>query len=156
MDLDKQVKKYTYYEKKSISNKIDKLKQKSDCKKHLIKIGKIIAKTFDLNKITTKSNGLWLDFNLVDDATIYKVDKYLHKVFNEYDSIDSDSVEHSYKPYYIDPILVKCKNGPKFSNYEKNIIKRYRTYGKNTVETGKNVDSENNKSDKQQNVPSAI
>lgn len=122
-----QVKKYTFQEKKKINDKINKLKKIGE-KKDFIVIGKLIRKSLKRKEITEKTNGIWFDLSLVDNLTIHKIDKYIKKVFKEYEGIalDSDSIDHLYIPYYIDPTSVRTRIGPKFSKKEKNLINRFR------------------------------
>lgn len=145
-----QIKEYTFQEKKKINDKINKLKKIGE-KKDFIVIGKLIKKSLKKNDITEKNNGIWFDLSLVDNITIYKIEKYLKKIFKDHveTTIDSDSIDHSYMPYYIDPASIKTKIGPKFSKKEKNLINRFRnnsttTLFINTADSENELESENN------------
>jgi hypothetical protein len=111
---------YTYNEKKAINNSIEKLKINND-KKSLTHIAKLIVDSYDIKKITTKSNGMWLDFNDVSNLTVYKIDKHLKKLER-----DTETETETDNKYIISPNIDE-NIGPKLSNYEKNLIK-YRQY----------------------------
>ena len=146
MNSEKQVKQYTFQEKKKINDKIEKLK-KVGKRKDFIEIGKLIKKALKKSDITEKNNGTWFDLSLVDNITIAKIDRHLKKTFRKYEEIiiESDSIDHTYIPYYIDPNTVKNKVGPKFSKKEKNLINRFRINSKSRTTTNETeTDSEQN------------
>jgi hypothetical protein len=135
MESYKQIKNYTYQEKKKINDKIDRFK-KIGKKEDFIVIGKLIKKSLKNSEITEKSNGIWFDLTLVDDATIYKIDKYLKQFFKEFDemSIDSDSIDNIYIPYYYDKTIIRSRIGPKFSKKETNLINKFRNDVNNKID----------------------
>jgi len=119
---------YSYQERKEISQRIRELTKKEE----YIQIFKIIQK--DKNtKYTENSNGIWLDLKKLDNSTINKINNYLNKLSNAEELSDSvNSME--YVPYSNDDInFSSITNGPKFSNYEKSIIRRHR-YGEDIIQ----------------------
>lgn len=140
----KKNKEYTFEEKKKINSKINKLRKIGN-KEDFIKIGKLILSSIKKNNITNKKNGIWFDLTLVDDITIGKIDRLLTTLLNNYEEqlIDSDTIDRTYIPYYIDPNTIKSRIGPKFSKKEKNLINRFRNESEIEIET----ESDNNKSE---------
>ena len=110
---------YTHSERKKISQKIKKLKKKED----YVKLFKIVNSDKN-NKFTENSNGIWLDFKILSDETVRKVDNFLKKTLQKKDDNESaNSLE--YVPYSKDDLIFnKNTIGPKLSNYEKSIIKK--------------------------------
>ena len=135
MESHKQIKNYTYQEKKKINDKIDRFK-KIGKREDFIVIGKLIKKSLKNSEITEKSNGIWFDLTIVDDITIYKIDKYLKQFFKEFDemSIDSDSIDNIYIPYYFDKNIIRSRIGPKFSKKETNLINKFRNDTNNKID----------------------
>ena len=127
---------YSHHDRKEISQRIKQLTKKEQ----YIDIFKIIQK--DKNtKYTENSNGIWLDLKKLDNSTINKISNYLNKLSdNNYDEL-SDSVNSmEYVPYSNDDInFSSITNGPKFSNYEKSIIRRHR-YGEDIIQNSSTDD----------------
>jgi hypothetical protein len=117
------IKEYTYNDKKKINDKIDKLKKIGE-KKDFIYIGKIIKKSLEKKDITEKKNGIWFDLTLVDNESIYKIDKYIKNRFKEYEISMSDS-ETSILNHCIDYNKLN-KIGPKFSKKERNLLNKFK------------------------------
>lgn len=142
--MDQKVKHYNYNERRVINNKIEKMTLENN-RENLLEIGRLIVENYDIDKITNKSNGMWLDFNKVNNTLVYKIDMYLRSLDRELnDTIDSDSAEQIYVPYYVDAINLNNTDGPKLTNYEKNLIKMYR----NSTDELKPLDVQYTDSDK--------
>ena len=111
----------SYERKKKIVSNIEKLTHKTD----YIELFKIINNVTD--KYTQNNNGVFINLNCLDDTTLQKIEHFLetkkqpHKnnqVVNVNRQIDllkslSDNTQESIM---------------KLTNYEKNIVKRHRTY----------------------------
>ena len=117
---------YSYEKKKRLADKISKIKKKDD----MVKILEII---YENNKnITENQNGLFMLFHNLDDSTYHKLDAYLRSISKKRGStgsITSDSISEK-KEYksYIDDEFENNRLNPslKYSNKEKNLIKRNR------------------------------
>ena len=114
-------KKYSYNDRKKLSTRVKEIKSKED----YVRLFKIINRDPN-NKFTENSNGIWLDFKILEDETIEKVSKFLNKLSNKKKkNVDSvSSIE--YVPYSADDIFNIKNNGPKLSNYEKSILRRHK------------------------------
>lgn len=112
--------KYSFNDKKQLSKKIEILNKKGSKDQH-IQIGKIILNAIDKNKITEKNNGIWFDLNIIDDKYIEEIDKVL-KDIDDYNNKHNDKI--SFVPLYKRNNLLSTK-GPKFSNHEKVLIKKF-------------------------------
>ena len=119
-------KQYTHDKKKALASKISSIKRKED----LVNIFKII---YEENKSYTENNyGLFLIFDKLSENAYNKIDKYLklidqRKVKSESNLSETASTEkREYHPYTEDEFPGQSGISPKlkFSNKEKNIIKR--------------------------------
>jgi len=111
---------YSYDKKKRLADKIAKLKKKED----MIHILEII---YENNKnITENQNGLFLLFDKLDDNTYLKIENYLKGVSKKTTSDGPEKKE--YKSYFSDDFSEQSSLNPKlkYSNKEKNLIKRNR------------------------------
>jgi hypothetical protein len=119
---------FTYEKKKKLADKISKIKKKEE----LVKIFEIIYE--DNKNITETQNGLFMIFNTLNDATYHKLDLYLRstikkKTNNNIITTTSENVsENEYKSYTQNEFPDQEHFNPKlkYSNREKNIIKRQR------------------------------
>lgn len=112
---------YTQEYKKKLADKISQIKNKSI----IINIYKIIKddnKNIDALK---NKNGVFVYFHALQDSTYNKIEQYLKKI-NPDSDINSEKLE--YIPYTNDDFPDQEKLSPKlkYSNKEKNIIKRQR------------------------------
>ena len=71
-------KKYSHNDRKKLSTRIKEIKSKED----YVRLFKIINRDPN-NKFTENSNGIWLDFKILEDETIEKVNKFLNKLSNK-------------------------------------------------------------------------
>lgn len=122
-------KKYSYEEKKKLANKISKIKKKGD----LVKIFQIIYG--ENQSVTENNNGFFMFFHKLSDPTYVKIDiflKQLNKKRIEESSETLSSEKKEYRPYTEEDFPSQKGICPKlkFSNKEKNLIKR-RIYDKN-------------------------
>jgi hypothetical protein len=127
------VKEYSAVDRKRLVEKIEKLKKKE----HYINVFRLISE--DTDKYTVNSNGVWIVMNPLSDEIMHKIENYLQgikrtekrakKLFIKAGSRSSSSSDGSSKS---DPTTSTNETetfgnyGPKLSNRDKNIIKRYR------------------------------
>lgn len=139
---------YSHKKKEKLANRISKIKRK----KELVKIFEIIRNENDT--VTENNNGLFMYFHNLKYDTYIKIEKYLalldkqilHYSDNTIISEDSqnnnctntDTAQKEYKPYTTDDFPSQREFSPKlkYSNKEKNLIKRQRY--------DDNINSENN------------
>lgn len=130
--MDKSVQlQYTHDRKKKLAERISKIKKKE----MLVKIFEIIYA--DNKDITENTNGLFMFFHKLKDSTYEKLEDYLRKcepkrkrkLNTDGSSTETDSVEQKeFVPYTQDEFPGQEGMSPKlkFSNKEKNLIKRKR------------------------------
>lgn len=116
---------YSSDKKKRLADKISKLKKKED----MVKILEIIYE--DNKNITENQNGLFMFFHKLNEQTYYKIEQYIKKINKRHmseDRSDALSDKKEYKSYSADDFPEQEKLNPKlkYSNKEKNIIKRQR------------------------------
>ena len=124
---------FTYEKKKRLADKISKIKKKED----LVKIFEIIHN--DNKNYTETQNGLFMLFNSLSDATYHKIDLYIRSITKKKTANTSENLsEQEYKSYVKNDFPEQKHFNPKlkYSNREKNIIKRQR-YDK-LIESEKN------------------
>lgn len=131
---------YPYEKKKRLANKISKIKNQDV----MIKLFEIISE--DNNQFSENNNGIFMLFHKLNDNTYYKIESYLKKLSRNKILSSTTSEEHSstkpFAPYIEDEFPEEHNLSPKYkySNKEKNIIKRQR-YDK-AISTENNVDSD--------------
>lgn len=120
-------KEYTYEMKKKLAARISKLDKVKD-KQHLIKIYEIISG--ENPTITEKKNEVLMFFHKLNNETYNKLDNYIKQIRKKLknDSSNTSTEKKEYKPYAHDDFPDQEKLSPKlkYSNREKNIIKRQR------------------------------
>lgn len=121
--MDTNINAYPYEKKKRLAKKIGALKRKED----LVKVLEIIYA--DNKNITENQNGLFLFFERLNDATYHKIDLYLRSSIKKKISDDELSDKHGFVTYakneFSDSKLETLSDSKlKYSNREKNIIKR--------------------------------
>lgn len=124
---------YSYEKKKKLADRISKLKRKQD----MVNILEIIYQ--DNKDITENQNGLFMFFHNLDNSTYYKIENYLKTlVKKKSEDTTSDKEYTSYeKSEFPDQETLSPKL--KYSNKEKNIIKRQRYEDKLNSESDKNI-----------------
>ena len=124
---------YSHERKKKLANKISKITNKKD----QVKLFEIIYT--DNKSITENNNGLFMFFHKMSNETYIKLEKELRRINKKKkyysDSINSDTYsteKREYKPYTQDDFPAQKGISPKlkYSNKEKNLLKRHR-YDKN-------------------------
>lgn len=131
-------KKYSTSKKEKLVERIGKLQTKDE----YVKLYKIIQKK-NKNKPTKQvGDTTVMFFHDLDNETYQEIEKYLDKTLKKYenDSKNSDYTEE-YKPYSQDEFPDEKEISPKlkYSNREKNIIKRKRYDQTLTEENGSDV-----------------
>lgn len=132
---------YTPDKKKKLADRISKLKRTEDQEA----VFKII---YQVNKnIMENDNGIFFHFHELDDATYHKVDQYLKSLTKKKSSDDANTLSDTksdtkeYVPYskndFPDQDLLNSKL--KYSNKEKNIIKRQRYDDLINTESNSNI-----------------
>jgi len=112
--------KYISSYRKKIVNKINKLKDKKD----FIMIFNIVQ--LELGKdISINKNGIFFNINSLSDTCIENLDSYLNTIS---ETITDTETKIKYKPYSIDELDNVNKLGPKLSNQEKSIIKKFQKF----------------------------
>ena len=117
---------YPYEKKVHLVDKISKIKSK----KVLVKIFEIINE--DNKDISINSNGIFMYFNKLNNDTYYEIEHFLRQINkkNKLNSTSSDDniLKKEYKPYVVDDFPSQKGMCPKlkYSNREKNLIKRKR------------------------------
>lgn len=133
---------YTHDKKKKLAEKISKIKKKEV----LVKIFEIIYA--DNKNITENNNGLFMFFHKLQDSTYEKLENYIKELNNKRQLnksttlTESDSTEKKeFIPYSKDEFPAQDGMGPKlkFSNKEKNLIKRKRYDKYISNESGKDT-----------------
>lgn len=114
---------YSYEKKKRLADKISKIKKKED----MVKVLEIIYE--DNKNITENQNGLFMLFHNLDDATYIKLEAYLKTLSKRknINSVTSESISEKkeFKSYVQDDLIQDGIN-MKYSNKERNLIKRSR------------------------------
>ncbi len=127
-------KKYTYDEMEKLSQKIQKIKKK----KNLEEIRDIIIDNNSELNITENSYGIYLCFNQLTPKTFQKLEKYVKNYFDiekhnktssTYNIPYSSTNEEENTKYLPNDFLYDQNSRLKFSNKEKNLIKK-RLYDK--------------------------
>jgi len=103
--------------RRKLVNKINKLKEK----KEFITIFNIIR--LELGKdISVNKNGIFFNINALSDYCIEQIDFFLNSVS---ETVTESETKIKYKPYFVDDMENVNKLGPKLSNQEKSIIKKF-------------------------------
>lgn len=103
--------------RRKIVNKINNLKEKKD----FITIFNIVQ--LDLGKdISINKNGIFFNINALSDYCIEKIDLFLNNIS---EIVTESETKIKYKPYFVDDMENINKLGPKLSNQEKSIIKKF-------------------------------
>ena len=109
--------KFTSSYRRKIVNKINKLKDKKD----FVTIFNIVQ--LELGKdISINRNGIFFNINSLSDSCIEKLDSFLNTTC---ETITETETKIKYKPYTTDDLENVSKLGPKLSNQEKSIIKKF-------------------------------
>jgi hypothetical protein len=103
--------------RRKIVNKINKLREKKD----FVTIFNIVQ--HELGKdISINRNGIFFNINSLSDTCIEKLDSFLNTIC---ETATETETKIKYKPYTVDELENVNKLGPKLSNQEKSIIKKF-------------------------------
>lgn len=117
---------YSHEKKRKLAERISKSR-----KRDMVEIFKIIYE--DNKNITENQNGLFMLFHKLNDTTYHKIELYLKsvnkkKTIEEQNRSSENCEKKEYRPYIKDDFVEQEQLNPKlkYSNKEKNIIKRQR------------------------------
>lgn len=121
MQEQKSARKYNSHKRKKISENIKKLSSKSD----LVEIFKIVTRDIGENYSENKS-GIYFNLNLVSDDAIEEIMAIMLVI--ESSEIQSDVKEEKikYKSYSENEMDIYNSLGPRLSNQEKSILKKFK------------------------------
>ena len=103
--------------RRKLVNKINKLKEKKD----FVTIFNIIQ--FELGKdISINRNGIFFNINALSNSVIEKIESFLNTIS---EIVTESDTKIKYQPYSVDELENVNKLGPKLSNQEKSIIKKF-------------------------------
>ena len=103
--------------RRKIVNKINRLKEKKD----FITIFNIIQLELGKN-ISINRNGIFFNINVLSDSSIEKIESFLITIS---ETVSESDTKIKYQPYSVDELENVNKLGPKLSNQEKSIIKKF-------------------------------
>ena len=109
--------KYNSLYRRKIVNKINRLKEKKD----FITIFNIIQLELGKN-ISINRNGIFFNINVLSDSSIEKIESFLITIS---EIVTESDTRIKYQPYSVDELENVNKLGPKLSNQEKSIIKKF-------------------------------
>ena len=103
--------------RRKLVNKINRLKEKKD----FVTIFNIIQ--FELGKdISINRNGIFFNINALSNSVIEKIESFLNTIS---EIVTESDTKIKYQPYSVDELENVNKLGPKLSNQEKSIIKKF-------------------------------
>ena len=106
--------------RRKIVNKINRLKEKKD----FVTIFNIIQ--FELGKdISINRNGIFFNINALSNSVIEKIESFLNTIT---EIVTESDTKIKYQPYSVDELENVNKLGPKLSNQEKSIIKKFQKF----------------------------
>ena len=106
--------------RRKIVNKINKLKEI----KEFVTIFNIIR--VELGKdISINKNGIFFNINVLSDSSIEKIEFFLNSIS---ETVTESETKIKYNPYFVDDMENVNKLGPKLSNQEKSIIKKFQKF----------------------------
>ena len=106
--------------RRKIVNKINRLKEKKD----FVTIFNIIQ--FELGKdISINRNGIFFNINALSNSVIEKIESFLNTIS---EIVTESDTKIKYQPYSVDELENVNKLGPKLSNQEKSIIKKFHKF----------------------------
>ena len=113
--------KYNSVFRKTLITKCENIKNKDN----LIAMFKIIKKDIG-NDFSANRNGIFININILTDNCIHELSEYINNYNNISTKTESDVDTNLFFKYDSDPSESGINNGHRFSNQEKNIIKRMR------------------------------
>ena len=111
--MEKKIRKYNSIYRKKLANKIKKIKN-----------DKIYFEIYEIvkNKVTVNNNGVFFDFNKLDDESIEKIINIADSILTTTSEQETNSVIE-YVPYSIDELKKIDVIGNRLSNQEKQFLK---------------------------------
>ncbi|ARF09229.1 hypothetical protein Catovirus_2_178 [Catovirus CTV1] len=132
---------FSFEELEKLADKINKIRKK----KYLEEIRDIIINNNPNIKITENSNGLFFHFHNLTDDTYSKINSFLKKINRAKRSLEtSDILSSEHMPYSNEENPFAADSKLKYSNKEKNLIKRKNYDNELNGENGNPVDSQDN------------
>ena len=113
--------KYNSVFRKTLVSKCENIKNKEN----LISIFNIIKKDIG-NNFSSNRNGIFININILTDNCINELCEFVNRYNDVSNKSDSDIDTNLFYKYDTDPSESGINNGHRFSNQEKNIIKRIR------------------------------
>ncbi len=114
--------KYNSFFRKTLVSKCENIKNKDN----LISIFNIIKKDIG-NNFSSNRNGIFINMNILSDNCIDEILDLINKYNSINNKTESEVDTNLFCKYENDPSDIGINNGHRFSNQEKNIIKRIRT-----------------------------
>ena len=111
---------YSFEDLEKIVDKISKIRKK----KYLEQIRDLIIENNPDIKVTENSNGLFFHFHNLSNETYIKINIFLKNISKAKKIYNSDQLSSEYIPYSNDDFPFDSDPKLKYSNREKNIIKR--------------------------------
>ena len=121
MQEQKSARKYNSHKRKKISEKIKKLSSKSD----LVEIFKIVTRDIGENYSENKS-GIYFNLNLVSDDAIEEIMAIMLVIESSETQSDVKEEKIKYKSYSENEMDIYNSRGPRLSNQEKSILKKFK------------------------------
>jgi hypothetical protein len=115
----KVLRKYNSEYRKNLKHKIEKLNNKTS----YYDIYKIINMQND-NKVSINRSGIYINLNALNDDIIEKLTEYLNEVIITENNDQNTKI--IYQSYTKEPTIEDYIIGPKLSNQERNLIKKFR------------------------------
>ena len=121
MEAEKTSRKYNSNVRRKLSDKIKKIKDKND----LIEIFKIVTRDVGDNYSQNKS-GIYFNLNLLSDDAIEEIQAIVHVIETSETQSEINDEKIKYKSYSENEIDVYNSLGPRLSNQEKSILKKFK------------------------------
>lgn len=121
MEENKSSRKYNSYKRKKISEKIKKLKSKND----LIEIFKIVTRDIGENYSQNKS-GIYFNLNILSDDAIDEIINVIHNFETSETQSEVKEDKIKYTSYSENEMDIYNSLGPRLSNQEKSILKKFK------------------------------
>ena len=117
---DSNERKFNSLYRRKLVNKINRLKEKKD----FVTIYNIIQ--LELGKdISINRNGIFFNINALSNSIIEKIESFLNTIS---EIVTESDTKIKYQPYSVDELENVNKLGPKLSNQEKSIIKKFHKF----------------------------
>ncbi len=121
MEEQKSSRKYNSNMRRKLSEKIKKIKNKSD----LVEIFKIVTRDVGENYSQNKS-GIYFNLNLLSDDAIEEINTIVHSIETSETISEINDEKIKYTSYSENEMDVYNSLGPRLSNQEKSILKKFK------------------------------